>query len=432
MADRPPDWLSVAAARTAILQGISPLPARQSALQDALGFVLAEDITSSVDLPPWDNSAMDGFAVRGEDVRGATPEMPVVLPVVGDLAAGAPAHRGVGPGEAIRIMTGAPVPPGADTVVRVEHTDGGTDIGAAAGRVRVLSSADAGRNVRRRGEDLRAGGKVLVAGAVLSPAMLGVAASVGRARVSVVRRPEVAILTSGDELVEMERFAEVARGEKIVSSSSYALAGQLAEIGIRARFLGIAADTECSLLSHLQAARGCDALITTAGISMGEHDLLRGVLERHLGLRWGFWRVRMRPGSPVGFGWLDELGGMPWFGLPGNPVSSLVTLEVLVRPALLRMAGHAAAFQPTRTVTFQGSYGATGDLVHFPRARLKHADDDTVTATLTGPQGSGILTSLAEADALLVVPAGSPGTNPGDRLKAMLLGAAPPVREAGF
>lgn len=432
MPDRPADWLSVAAARTALLAGVEPLPPRRASLADALGHVLAERVTSPVDLPPWDNSAMDGFAVRGEAVRGATAERPVVLPVVGDIAAGDPPSHNLLPGEAMRIMTGAPVPAGADTVVRVEHTDGGTAIGTDAGQVRILSSADVGRNIRRRGEDLGTGGTVLVAGAVLSPAMLGVAASVGCAHLRVVRRPRVALLTSGNELVGVERFAEVARGERIVSSSSYALAAQLAQIGVHCRVLGIAADREQSLIAHLEAARGCDALVTTAGISMGEHDLLRGVLERHFGLRWGFWRVRMRPGSPFAFGWLDRVGGIPWFGLPGNPVSSLVTLEVLVRPALLRMAGHTAVFHPSRTVTFVDRYAATGDLTHFARVRLQPAADDTVTAALTGPQGSGILTSVAEADALLALPAGSADTHPGDRLRALLLGPGGYATTPGF
>ena len=272
------DWLTAAEALRRIVGGVREMGTESRPLLDALGSVLAEDVASPVALPPWDNSAMDGFAVRAEDVRGASRERPAVLRVVDDIPAGHFPARSVGAGEAARIMTGAPVPDGADGVIRVEHTDGGTGIGSADGRVAIFSDADAGKNVRPRGEDMRAGDVVLRAGTVLRAPHLAVAASVGRTELNVVRRPVVAILTSGDELVEVERFDEVLAGRRIVSSNGYALAAQLAESGIEARILGTARDTPESVHAVLKRARGCDALITSAGISVGEHDHVRAVM----------------------------------------------------------------------------------------------------------------------------------------------------------
>ncbi|HEX6913269.1 MAG TPA: gephyrin-like molybdotransferase Glp, partial [Longimicrobium sp.] len=355
--DRAADWLSAGDALRTVLAGVHPLGTEERPLLDALGSVLAEDAVSPVDLPPWDNSAMDGFAVRAADVRGASAAAPRVLRVVDDVPAGHFASRGVGPGEAIRIMTGAPVPAGADSVVRVEHTDGGRGIGTAEGTVTVVSDVDAGRNVRPRGEDVRRGDAVLRTGTVLRAPELAVAAAVGRARLSVVRRPVVAVLASGDELVPVEEFHEVRAGRRIVSTNSYALAAQLAESGMEARVLGIARDTPESLREHLARAAGCDALVTTAGISVGEHDHVLGAL-RSIDTEVDFWRVRIRPGSALAFGRVGGLDGIPWFGLPGNPVSTLVTFELFVRPALLRMAGHTRVHAPAVDAVMRDAYSA--------------------------------------------------------------------------
>jgi molybdopterin molybdotransferase len=422
--ERKADWVGVAEARRIILDSVAPLPPERRGLLDALGGVLAEEIRSPIDLPPWDNSAMDGFAVRAVDVEGASAESPRALRVVDDVAAGGFPSRPLGSGEACRVMTGAPVPEGADSVIRVEHTDGGEEIGTSEGRVRVRSDADTDRNIRRRGEDLRAGDLVLRAGTRLRAAEVGVAASLGRSRLSVVRHPRVAILASGDELVDLDGFADVLAGRRIVSSNSYTLAAQLREIDAEVRDLGLAPDDPARIREHLEAARGCDVLITTAGISVGEHDHMRAVLEG-LGVEVAFWRVRMRPGSPVAFGRVAGLGGIPWFGLPGNPVSSMVTFEVLARPALLRMAGHSAVFAPTAPATLRGSYPTAPGLTHFARARLHREPDGTVAATLTGAQGSGILTSMAAADALLVIPEAQPGADDGNTLTALRLGGFP-------
>jgi molybdopterin molybdotransferase len=425
------DWLPVAEAREMILRSVAPLGGERRALLQALGSVLAEDLVSPLDLPPWDNSAMDGFAVRAEDVRGASEQSPRTLRVMEDVPAGSFATRPIGSGEAIRIMTGAPVPEGADSVVRVEHTDGGVGIGTTNARVRVLSDGDAGRNIRSKGEDLREGARVLETGTVLGAADLGVAASLGRSQLSVVRRPRVALLTSGDELVDLDGFAEVLQGRRIVSSNTYSLAAQLAEAGVEVRILGIAADAPQSLREHLGGARGCDALITSAGISVGEHDYLREVLLE-MGLEAAFWRVRIRPGSPFGFGRISGLGGIPWFGLPGNPVSSMVTFEMFVRPALLRMCGRTAVFLPTAPVELRDDYPARSGLTHFSRVRLQQDSAGRWLASLTGAQGSGILTSMAAADALLVVPENQPNTSAGDVLPAILLGGAPLREEPGY
>ena len=258
-------------------------------------------------------------------------------------------------------------------------------------------------------------------------AELGIAASIGRAELAVVRRPVVAILTSGDELVDVDGFEEVLAGRRIVSSNSYTLAAQVAEAGAEARLLGISPDDPAALREHLLRGVGCDLLITSAGVSVGEHDLVRRVLAE-LGLRSAFWRVRIRPGSPLAFGWIDELGGIPWFGLPGNPVSSMVTFEIFVRPALLRMAGHQAIFPPTVQAQASEDLAPAPGLTLFLRATL--SDGDPPTATLTGHQGSGILSSMAAANALLVVP--EEGCAAGGMVTAIVLGGAPSRKVAGY
>jgi molybdopterin molybdotransferase len=428
--NRAADWLTASGALTAILAGARPLGAEERPLLDALGSVLAEDVVSPVDLPPWDNSAMDGFAVRAADVRGASADAPRLLRVVDDVPAGHFASRPVGAGEAIRIMTGAPVPEGADGVVRVEHTDGGSGIGTAQGSVRILSDADAGKSVRPRGEDVRSGDLVLRAGTALRAPDLAVASAVGRARLPVVRRPVVAILASGDELVPVEEFDEVRAGRRIVSTNSYALAAQLAEGGLEARVLGIARDTPRSLREHLERAAGCDAVITTAGISVGEHDhVVRALTEMRTEVE--FWRVRIRPGSAMAFGHVGALGGIPWFGLPGNPVSTMVTFELFVRPALLRMCGRTRIHLPVTEAVMRDTYAARGGMMHFPRVRLAREADGSASARLTGSQGSGVATSMAAADALAIVPADTEA-RPGDPVRVAVLGGAPLVEEPPF
>jgi molybdopterin molybdotransferase len=407
------DWLPVGEALARVLAGVRPLPAEDTPLDDALGRTLAEEVISPVDQPAWNNAAMDGYAVRAADVRGARREAPRTLAVTEEVAAGGFPTRAVEPGTAIRVMTGAPVPAGADTVVRVEDTE------AAAGAVRILTDRDAGCNVRARGEDVRRGDAVLAAGSVLRPWEIGVLATVGRARVRTHRRPRVAILANGDELASLEEFDEVLAGRKVVNSNSHALAAAVRAAGCEPRPLGIARDDEGNIRELLAAGLECDAIVTVAGASVGEHDLVKRALAG-MGFQLDFWRVRMKPGNPFSFG---HLVGVPVFGLPGNPVSAGVTFEVLVHPALRRMLGRSAVHSPTIAVATGEALEPLADRVQFVRVRLEQDAGGTLTARRTGPQGSGILSSLARADALLVVPAGGERIPAGTHLAAIPLPA---------
>jgi molybdopterin molybdotransferase len=404
--------LGVAEASALILANARALDAEPAPLELALGRVLAADVISPVSLPPWDNSSMDGYAVRADDVRGASRSAPAQLAVIGTVAAGQRSSRAVGPAEAVRIMTGAPVPEGADTVVRVEDTDGRTD------RVSIFDDRDLTRNIRQRGEDAREGATVLRAGTVLGAAQLGVLASVGCVSATVHRRPRVAVLATGDELVPVERFDEVQRGERIVSSNSYSLAAAVREAGGEAVPLGIAPDDPEAIASRLDDARDCDLVLTSGGVSVGEFDFTRAVVER-LGGELALWRVRMRPGAPLGFG---TLFGKPWVGLPGNPVSALVTFELFARPLVRVLAGHRTPHRRTVEVISGEDIRLAAPLTHFLRVVLDRGDGELPRARLTGPQSSGMLTSMAQAEALLVVPPDPLDVPSGTRLRAIPLG----------
>ena len=404
---------TVAEAATEIVAAIRPLEAERVPLTAARERVLAEDVVSPVDLPPWDNASMDGYAVRAEDVRGASRQAPATLVVVGTIPAGGRAQRPLAGGEAYRIMTGAPVPAGADGVIRVEDTDAGLE------RVTLYDDRDAGRNVRPRGEDLSAGALALARGAWIGPAQLGVLASVGCATVPVVRRPRVAILTTGDELVDVDRFDEVRRGERIVTSNSYTLTALVSASGGDPMALGLLPDDPEALRAWLSALPPHDLLVTCGGISVGAFDHTRPVLA-DLGAELAFWRVRIRPGAPLGFG---RWRGVPWIGLPGNPVSSMVTAELFVKPALRRMLGMPKVFPQPVPVRLAEAVTTTAPRTHFFRAVVSAGADGRLEARLTGPQGSGVLTSMARANALLVVPADRERADAGDTLAAILLGA---------
>jgi molybdopterin molybdotransferase len=386
--------LPVAEASARILEGIRPLSVERVPLLDALGRVLASDITAPLTIPAWDNSAMDGYAVRAEDIANANAESPVSLRVLETVAAGAFPSRKVEPGTAIRIMTGAPMPEGADSVVRVEDTDGGNS------SVEIRSTRDVRRNVRRRGEDIDRGTVVLERGTPISAAQIGVLASVGAASVDVHRRPRVAFLATGDEVVDLDRFPEAVEGKKIITSNSYTLHAMIRGAGAEPVNLGIALDDPVDLRERIERAAGCDLLITSAGISAGEYDYIRDVLAE-LGVTLDVWKVRMRPGAPLGFG---RLRGMPWIGLPGNPVSTMVTFELFVRPMLRRMLGHTRLFRRPVPVTLEEAVTTGTKLTHFLRAIITVHEGGGLTARLTGPQGSGILTSMVQANALLIMP----------------------------
>jgi molybdopterin molybdotransferase len=403
--------LGVGEASAHMLAGIAPLDAEAVPLSRALGRVLARDAVSPVSLPPWDNASMDGFAVRASDARGASAQSPVRLRVVETIAAGTRGTRVIRAGEAARIMTGAPIPEGVDSVVRVEDTDAGTDI------VTIRDDRDVDRNIRLCGEDVRADTIVMRAGTLIGPAHAGVLASVGCAFPMLYRRPRVAILATGNELVPLEEFSRVVAGERIVSSNSYALEAAVTAAGGEPVSLGIAPDDRDGLADRLRAAEGCDMLLTTGGVSVGDFDYTREVVAA-LGGTLSLWRVRMRPGAPIGFG---TLFGAPWLGLPGNPVSSLVTFELFGRPLLRTLGGHRRPHRRTIPVVLDEAVHLAAPLTHFLRGVLSRGSDGALHARLTGAQSSGMLTSMSSADALLVVPPEPPEVPAGTTLSAIPL-----------
>jgi len=353
---------------------------------------------------------MDGYATRADDVRGASEAAPVRLRVVEEIPAGYFPVRTVEPGECARIFTGAPLPKGTDGVVRQEDTDEGKDL------VTIYKDRDAGANLRHVGEDVRRGAVVLRQGALLGAAELGVLASLAVAYPLVHRRPRVAIMGSGDEIVDVDQPEEILSGRKIASSNTHTLMALVRLAGGEPVNLGVARDTRESFREHLAAAREADLLVTTAGISVGEHDYVRPVLEE-MGATQKFWKLRMRPGAPVGFG---LLGDIPWIGLPGNPVSTMVTFELFVRPAIRKMCGHALPFRRNVQATMAEPVTVKPKLQHFLRAVLTDGPNG-LDARLTGPQGSGILTSMVKANALLVIPEGQFDTPVGSAVTAIRL-----------
>jgi molybdopterin molybdotransferase len=420
VSDKPRTRISAAAAAAAILEPLSPLDSERTPLADALGSVLAEPVESPIDIPPWDNSAMDGYAVRSADL-GPGGE-PTVLKIVEEVAAGGFPTREIAAGECTRIFTGAPVPQGADTVIRQEDTTR-----LEEGRVRIDDSRDAGRNVRSRGEDIARGSLVFGAGDLLGPARIGVLASMAWDRPLVHRRPMVATLATGDEIADLSERDAILSGRKIASSNSYTMRAAVQEAGGDLLELGIAGDDPAVLHGRLERAGAADLLVTSGGMSVGEHDHLRGMLEE-LGGGMKFWRLRTRPGAPLGFGILDDL---PWIGLPGNPVSTMVTFELFVRPAIRRLAGHARPFRRAVPVKVGEPVSTPARLTHFLRVRLQEEDGETV-ARLTGPQGSGMLTSMAKADALLIVPEGVDQVPAGESLGAIVLNDSAHVEQPPY
>jgi molybdopterin molybdotransferase len=393
-----------------ILDDVRPQPPLRVPLDDALGSILADDVSSPLDIPAWTNSAMDGYATRAADVRGASDAAPVRLRVIEEIPAGYFPTRAVEAGECARIFTGAPLPEGTDGVVRQEDTDEGQTV------VTIYKDRDAGANLRHVGEDVRRGTVVLRRGAPLGPAELGVLASLAVAYPLVHRRPRVAIMGSGDEIVDVDQPEEILSGRRIASSNTHTLIALVRLAGGEPLNLGVARDTRESFREHLAAAREADLLVTTAGISVGEHDYVRPVLEE-MGATQKFWKLRMRPGAPVGFG---LLGDVPWVGLPGNPVSTMVTFELFVRPAIRKMCGHALPFRRSVQATMAEPVTLKPKLQHFLRAVLTDGPNG-LEARLTGPQGSGILTSMVKANALLVIPEGQFETPTGTRVTAILL-----------
>ena len=407
------DWLSFDEALERVLNGASVLETVESGIDSALGRVLAEPLSARATIPASANSAMDGYAARSDSVLGATPENPARLEVKGRIAAGmSAAGVRVGAGEAVAIMTGAPVPEGADSVIRVEHTSGWRQEGEV---VSVTAGSDAGRNIRLAGGDACAGETVLSAGTVVTPGAVAVATAFGHDSLKVVRAPHVRVLVTGDELAPNERYREVIEGIAVPDSNGPMLVAQARSSGAAAEGHALVGDDPDELRRVIDAARCADALVVSGGASMGDRDLVKGVLGE-FGFELDFWRVRMRPGSPVGFGFLDDL---PVFSLPGNPASAFVTFETLVRPFIRGLAGFDPPV-PFRIRAVAGEeLGSTARMTVFQRVRL---NGEEPVATLSGRQGSGLVRSLGSADGLAVLPEGVTEVPCGERVEVIATG----------
>ena len=374
----------------------------QTPLADALGLVLAEDLAAPHDLPPFDNSSMDGFAVRAADIAA----IPSVLPVQGDVAAGALDIPALLPGQALRIMTGAPLPDGADAVVPVEETEA-----REGGSVTFLEAAEPGQHIRRQGEELERGAVVVPSGSRLRPAEIGMAATVGCAEVRAYPKPRVAIISTGDELVEPG--TELRRGQ-IYNSNAYALAAQVEEAGGIVTHRVHARDTPDALREAFDACAGADVLITSGGVSVGDFDYVKAVFAERGTV--DFWRVAIRPGKPLAFGQWDQT---LFFGLPGNPVSSMVTFELFVRPALRKLAGHSDLTRPEFQARLAEEASHTPGRRSYQRAIVTQHGQYLVQTT--GAQGSGMLRSMVLANALLVLPADTAVFPAGTEVSVLLL-----------
>jgi molybdopterin molybdotransferase len=405
--------LSVEQARDAVLARIARLAPETVDLLDSPGCVLAQDVVSDIAVSPFDNSAMDGYAVRAADTAGAGAEAPVVLRVVDHIAAGRVSDVTVGAGEAARIMTGAPVPAGADSIVMVEQTESLENEGSTGGTVAIKRAAVAGDHVRLAGEDVRVGETVLRAGEVVNAASVGLMAALGFSRVDVYRRPRVAIVSTGDELVGI---TETPGPGQIRNSNTYSLAAQVLAAGGVPCMLGIAADNEADTRAILSRAPEFDLMVTTGGVSMGDFDVVKDVLEQIGEL--DFWKVAMRPGAPQTYG---TVGGTPFFGLPGNPTSTMVGFELFVRPAIRKMRGFATLDRPVVRAALAEDVRKKSDRRYFLRgivARVAggtRSDDlslggaqgsPSYTARLSGRQSSAMLTAMHRANCLISLPEG--------------------------
>jgi molybdopterin molybdotransferase len=388
-------------AQKTVLDAARPLGLEKVAILNTLGRVLGEDIVATRDNPPWDNSAMDGFAVRSEDLRQEHAiSKPVLLSVIEEVPAGKVATKTVGSGQAIRIMTGAPLPRGADAVVKVEETE------PSANSVRIFKPIDPHANVRPQGEDVKKGECIIAKGTQIRPAEAGMLAILAKSFVLVYQQPRVAILSTGDELADLdERFSE----EKIINSNSYGIAAAVQEAGGIPILLGIAQDQPAALKEKISHGLNADILVLSGGVSMGDYDFTKVVFQE-LGAEMNFWKLAIRPGQPLAFG---KIQGKLAFGLPGNPVSSMITFEQLVRPALLKMCGLRTYGRPIVQAQIQEKFSKRNDRRHFLRGVLTR-EDGVFKVRTTGEQGSGILTSMVKANCLIDVSEDIERLNPGD------------------
>ncbi len=413
------DMLSVEEAGQRIAACFAPLESEEKPILDCLGQVLAEAVRSPLALPPLANSGMDGYAVRREDIVGASEASPRSLQVIGLIAAGQTPEQMVPPGAAIRIMTGAPVPEGADTVVPFEETDEmrRRAAGQPLTEIAIQSDLPLGCNVRPAGEDVKSGDMVLEAGTVVRPAEVGVLASLGLARVRVVRRPLVSVLSTGDEL---EALGNPLSGGRIYDSNGYGVAASVIAAGGIPKVLGIARDNLDDLRHKLEQADGSDLLVTSAGVSKGDYDVVKDVLMERGDI--DFWSVQMRPAKPLAFGMLHNSGGRPapLLGLPGNPVSAMVAFEMFARPAIRAMLGLTRLARPLVEGTLTAPiFNADGRRV-FARVSVERRDGQ-YWASPAGPQGSNILTSMSRANGLAICPEDLPVKEAGQTVSIIML-----------
>ncbi len=414
--------ISVEEALERVLSYVEVLEPERKPILDCLGQVLAEDVYSTIDIPPLDNAAMDGFALRAEDTFGAGESSPVYLLVVGEVAAGSMPTKDIKPGTAIRIMTGAPLPEGADAVVRFEDTDEITrkSSNGDLSQIGIVRQAKKGLNVRNRGEDIAKNNLVLEKGRVLRPQEIGVLASLGCPAALVIRRPIVAILATGDELIDVDK--PLAPG-KIHNSNTYTIAAEVSRYGGIPKILGIGRDSIQSLTKKINEGLDADMLITSGGVSKGDYDMVKDVLAEHGEI--GFWTVCMKPGKPLAFGVMKKREGgrkekVPHLGLPGNPVSSMVTFEQFARPAILKMMGKKLLAKPTIRAIIEGNLTNTDGRRVFARVIVTRRGGQYY-ASFTGPQGSGILTSVAKANGLAVIPETCQAVKAGDTVDVQML-----------
>lgn len=400
--------ISVDEAQAIVLENTSLMDVETIAATDALDRVLVSSVLSQRNLPPADSSAMDGYAIRARDLRGASVDSPVFLDVVFEVPAGGVAPRELKSGEAARIFTGAPLPAGSDTVVRQE------DVVVSGSSAQFNLASKDGEHVREAGEDVREGDRVLCSGDVLRSPEIGMLAALGRTLVSVYQRPRVAILSGGDELVEPD---QIPQSGQIVSSNAYALIAACRSLGAETRNLGIAKDTPDALEEHLRAGLSADVVVSTAGVSVGDYDYVRPVLEK-LGCEILFWGVSMKPGFPVVFGRFPDRGPLV-FGLPGNPVSALVTFEQFVRPALCKLQGFKRLFLPCVEAELAEPLTKSSDRLHLVRVNLDR-DRGGLKARSTGNQSSGVLRSMILADGLLIFPAMTRELPAGSKVKVQV------------
>lgn len=414
--------ISIDEALERILSYVDVLPAEERPLLEALGQVLDENVACSFDIPPLDNTAMDGYAVRAGDTAGATPDSPIELRVIGEVAAGYTFDEEVAPGTAVRIMTGAPVPGGGDAIVPFEETDEPFGKPPAATKrlsapVRVFKEARPGANIRRAGEDVLAGQVLVSRRTVLRASEIGVIASVGRATVTVIRRPVVAVLSTGDELLEA---GQSRTGARIYDSNAPSVGSLVLRHGGIPRLLGIARDTVEALTAKIHEGMDADMIITSAGVSRGDYDVVKDVLAREGEI--DFWTVAMKPGKPLAFGCFYKGGRrIPHIGLPGNPVSSMVAFELFGRPAMMKMMGKTDWRRPKLRAIAEERIVNRGDPRVFLARCIVTEREGKNYASLTGAQGSGILTSMMHANALTIIPADIDVVEPGEEIEVLML-----------